>query len=82
MAKFDITSLTLSENAAIEDFAGESLASLSDPKALTSKVLIGLGYVIKKRENPEFTFEDAGNLTMSQITELIGGDDEDAASKN
>lgn len=76
----DIKNLTMGEVAKIEELSGLPLASLSDDDKPKGKLMAALGFVIKRREDPKFTLEMANNLTMAEITSLIGGDDE--ASKN
>lgn len=84
MSKFDIQTLTLGETAWAENFAGLPLAALSDTSKPTTELLIGLSYVIKKREDSTFTVERARELTMADITDILGGDesDEDEPAKN
>jgi len=76
----DIKNLTMGEVAKIEELSGLPLASLSDDNKPKGKLMAALAFVIKRREDPKFTLEMANNLTMAEITSLIGGDDE--ASKN
>jgi hypothetical protein len=76
----DIKNLTMGEVAKIEELSGLPLASLSDDDKPKGKLMAALGFVIKRREDQKFTLEMANNLTMAEITSLIGGDDE--ASKN
>lgn len=76
----DIKNLTMGEVAKIEELSGLPLASLSDDDKPKGKLMAALGFVIKRREDPKFTLEMANNLTMAEITSLIGGDDE--APKN
>lgn len=76
----DIKNLTMGEVAKIEELSGLPLASLSDDDKPKGKLMAALAFVIKRREDPKFTLEMANNLTMAEITSLIGGDDE--ASKN
>ena len=76
----DIKNLTMGEVAKIEELSGLPLASLSDDNKPKGKLMAALAFVIKRREDPKFTLEMANNLTMAEITSLIGGDGE--ASKN
>ena len=73
----DINKLTLGEMATVEKFSGQSIGALGDEDAPKSALFAALCYVIKKRENPEFTMDDANNLTMDEVTELLGLNDED-----
>lgn len=76
----DIKNLTMGEVAKIEELSGLSLASLQDENKPKGKLMAALAFVIKRREDPKFTLEMANNMTMAEITSLIGEDDE--AAKN
>jgi hypothetical protein len=63
--------ITLAEMAEIEKKANAPIAWLSDddkPKAL---LLQALNWVIQKRTNPNFTFDDAGKTPLLEINNLI-----------
>jgi len=70
----DINKLTIGEIAAVEDIAKLPIASLGDPDAPKGKLLVALAYVIKKRENPKYTQFEAEQLTMEEVSALIGTD--------
>lgn len=82
--KFDIQTLTLGETAWAENYAGMPLSALSDESRPSTELLIGLARVIKRRTDPEYTVEQATNLTMAEISELLGGDEDetDDTAKN
>ncbi|MFI6861297.1 hypothetical protein ACIBKZ_15580 [Streptomyces sp. NPDC050421] len=61
----DIDSLTLDEIDDIEEIIDGPLDSLSKPGARKAKLLKAMAYVIKKRDNPDFTIADAGRLKIS-----------------
>jgi hypothetical protein len=55
----DLDTVTLGELEVIEEFIGaEALAALLAGR-MTTKALIAVAYVVKRRDNPEFTIEDA-----------------------
>ncbi|MFE2245250.1 hypothetical protein [Streptomyces lavendulae] len=60
----DIDSLTIDEIETIEDIIDGPLDSLAKPGAKKGRLLKAMAYVVKKRENPEFTLEDAGRLRI------------------
>lgn len=60
----DIDSLTIDEIEIIEDIIDGPLDGLAKPGAKKAKLLKAMAYVVKKRENPEFTLEDAGRLRI------------------
>jgi hypothetical protein len=69
--------ITLAEMAEIEKKANAPIAWLSDddkPKAL---LLQALNWVIQKRTNPNFTFDDAGKTPLLEINNLIEVDVEE-----
>lgn len=71
-----IDELTLGEVAEIEKTAGQPLAALADEKALKGKLLQAIAYIAMKREDPKAKFEDAGSMKMSEITQLLAGDED------
>jgi hypothetical protein len=60
----NIDSLTLDEIDAIEEIIDAPLDSLNKPGQKRAKLLKAMAYVIKRRENPDFTIEDAGRLRI------------------
>lgn len=72
----DIKNLTMGEVAKIEELSGLPLAAIAEDDKPKGKLMAALAYVVKRREDPKFTLEMANNMTMAEITALIGGDDE------
>ena len=62
----DIESLTVADIEAIEEILEEPLDVYLDAKnpRPRGKLLRAFGYVVKRRDNPDFTIEDAGNLIV------------------
>jgi hypothetical protein len=60
----NLESLTIDEIDAIEEIIDAPLDSLSKPGVRKAKLLKAMAYVIKKRDNPDFTIEDAGRLRL------------------
>jgi hypothetical protein len=60
----NIDSLTLDEIDAIEEIIDAPLDSLTKPGTRKAKLLKAMAYVIKRRDNPNFTIEDAGKLRI------------------
>lgn len=75
---FDTKSLTLGEVDAIETLSGLPIGALADEDKPKGKALTALAYIIKRRENPAFTFADAAKLTMHEVGALTGSDEDDA----
>jgi hypothetical protein len=65
----NIDSLTLDEIEIIEDLIDAPLDTLSKPGQKKARLLKAMAFVIKRRDNPDFTLEDAGRLRI----ELKGG---------
>ena len=61
----DISELTIAEVVMIEDLTGMPLDTLGQADKPKGRMLQALAYITKKRDNPEFTFEDAGALKIS-----------------
>ncbi|WP_030779360.1 hypothetical protein [Streptomyces sp. NRRL S-920] len=60
----DIDSLTIDEIDVIEEIIDGPLDSLAKPGARKAKMLRAMAVVIKRREDPSFTAEDAGKLKI------------------
>lgn len=68
-----IQTMKAAELSMAERKAGLSLATLEDPNYPKADLLIALGWVIAKRENPTLTFEDYGySKTLEEITSDLG----------
>ena len=61
----DISDLTISEIVEVEELTGMPLDSLGQPDKPKGKMLQALAYITKKRDNPDFTFEMAGNIKIT-----------------
>ena len=61
----DINDLTIAEVVEIEALTSQPLDALGQPDKPKGLMLQALAYITKKRDNPEFTFEDAGALKIS-----------------
>lgn len=59
----DINELKVREIEEIEELLGESIQDAFKGKSL-GRAMRALGYVTAKRENPDFTWEDAGDLVV------------------
>jgi len=66
--KIDIDELTLAEIADLEDACGGiSMEDIFAEGAPRGRPLMALVWVFERRHNPDFTLEDAGNMTVSQV---------------
>jgi hypothetical protein len=71
----DINSLTLGELASIEEAAGRPISDLADANAPKTRLMIELAYVIKKRQDPNFTRNQAEAMTMADLNGIVGATD-------
>ena len=61
----DINDLTIAEVVEIEERTGLPLDALGQADKPKGKMLQALAYISKRRDNPDFTWEDAGALKIS-----------------
>jgi hypothetical protein len=52
------------------------MAALGDENAPKGKLMAALCFVIKRKSEKDFTFNDAMNLTMDEVQEILGLDDD------
>jgi hypothetical protein len=72
----DYQALTLNEVEEVEKLTGVSIDAIANdgqPKGRVLKVLI---WVMKKRENPNYSIEEAGKLTLAEAVAIFGGDED------
>lgn len=72
----DFDTMTLNEIEQIELLTGKSIDSIMDEGAPRGRVFKAIIYVFKKRTDPDFTFEQAGEFSMEQATALFSGDED------
>lgn len=60
----DLDAMTLGELEAIEEVAGADAVKAMMAGQMTAKALIAVAYVVKRRDQPEFTLEDARALRV------------------
>jgi hypothetical protein len=71
---FDFESLTLNEVETIELITGSSIDQLMDAGQAKGKAMKAIIYIMKKRTDPNFTLEQAGNLSMTEANALFAGE--------
>lgn len=62
--EIDLNSLRVREIEEIEERLGLPFDEVVKPGQPKAKMLRAIGYIVKKRENPDFTWEDAGELII------------------
>lgn len=78
MIQFD--ELTLGEIEEIENLVGRGIDAVfadGEPKGRALRVLY---YVAKKRDNPDYKFEDTEKITQKDALALLGGSDPKGSS--
>jgi hypothetical protein len=77
----NVNELTMGEIDEVETYAGVPLSSLASTETSNTKLLIGLAWVIKRKEDPKFSLEHAKRLKMDEITAMLEDDDTDPKVK-
>ncbi|MEO6089279.1 MAG: hypothetical protein ABIQ18_39820 [Umezawaea sp.] len=72
----DVNDLTVGEIETIEDLIDASIDSIGLPGARKGRFLRAVAYVVKRRDNPEFTWEDAAHVRMAMPESRAGESDE------
>ena len=67
----DINDLTIAEVVEIEERTGLPLDALGQPDVPKVKMMQALAFISKKREDPDFTWEQAGDLKINAVSEKI-----------
>jgi hypothetical protein len=73
----DINDLTIAEVVEIEERTGLPLDALGQSDKPKGKMLQALAYIVKRREDPDFTWEMAGALKISATTDKVDPTDGD-----
>ena len=73
----DINDLTIAEVVLIEEMTGLPLDALGQPDAPKGKMMQALAFISKKRVDPDFTWEQAGELRISAVSEKVDPTDGD-----
>jgi hypothetical protein len=71
---FDFESLTLNEVEQIELITGNSIDQILDAGQAKGKAMKAIIFIMKKRTNPDFTLEQAGQISMTEANSLFAGE--------
>jgi hypothetical protein len=71
---FDFESLTLNEVEQIELITGNSIDQILDAGQAKGKAMKAIIFIMKRRTNPEFTLEQAGEISMTEANNLFAGE--------
>jgi len=77
MAKIDFETMTLAEIEQIETLTGRGIEAIMAEGAPRGVALKAIIWVLKRRENSNYTLEDAGKVSLREATEMFSGDEED-----
>lgn len=70
---FDFESLTLNEVEQIELITGKSIDQLLDAGNAKGKAMKAIIFIMKKRIDPDFTLEQAGEISMTEANRMFAG---------
>ena len=71
----DISDLTIAEVVLIEDKTGLPLDALGDADKPKGRMLQALAFIVKRREDPTYTWEQAGELKINATSEPVDLDE-------
>lgn len=64
---FDLNKVTLGDIVDIEEVCGLPWDDILDMDGLPTKVLLAMVWVAKRRDNPDFTLDDARQTPVAEI---------------
>lgn len=67
-----IETLTIGELRKVEEVSGLPMTKFDDPDSPKAGFMIGIAYVLKRREDPKVKLSDIENMTGDEINDLIG----------
>jgi hypothetical protein len=73
MANIDFNSMTLNEIELIEQLTSRNIDSIMADDAPRGRAFKAIIFVYKKRTDPNYTFEQAGSLSLEEASALFGG---------
>ncbi|MEU5693866.1 hypothetical protein [Actinosynnema sp. NPDC020468] len=76
MMTIDVNDLTVGEIETIEDLIDASIDSVGEKGARKGRFLRAVAYVVQRRDNAEFTWEDAAHVRMAVSTSDAEGNGE------
>lgn len=74
-----LNKLTMNEISMVEQLSGQGIRALQDVDKPAGLTLAALGFVIRKRQpgQEHFTWNDAQALTFTEVSKLLGMDEDD-----
>ena len=77
MSKLDFESMTLAEIEQIEVLTGRNIESIMSDGAPRGVALKAIIWTVRRRDNPGYTLDDAGKVSLKEATALFTGDDDE-----
>lgn len=75
-------SLSMKELRIIEEKSGMGIGTLGSEEAPKAALLTAMAWVVKKREQADFSYEDAENLNQETVNTILGMDGEDEGNES
>ncbi len=69
---FNLEDLTIAEICEIEELTSQPFDAMNDPSMKKGKMLQAIAFISKRRTDPKFTFEQAGELKLSLTDDEAG----------
>lgn len=73
----DISTFTLGEIATVERLSGAGIATFEKDEAPKGLSMAALAFIVKRRENPRFSWNEAQGITLAEVNEILGFDADD-----
>lgn len=67
-----LEALTIDEIELVENLTQRPIETILNEDVPKGRVLKALVFILRKRENPEFTIEDAGKYSLTEAMEVFG----------
>ena len=67
---FDLNKVTLGDIVDIEEVCGVAWDDILDMDGLPTKVLLAMVWVAKRRDDPDFTLDDARQTPVAEIQKM------------
>lgn len=71
--------LTVGDVAIVEEMSGISISAMGDEDKPKGKMLAAMVYAVKRKQDKDFSYQNALDMTFDEVTEFLGlnEDDED-----
>ena len=69
--EFNFETLTLGEAEDLESMLGVSLDKMEDASQV--KMMRAVVFLVARRSDPDFVYEDTADMQVSEVAEMLGG---------